>query len=216
MNSADHSSIYSGTAGAHCTFTHLNAIIDKATGIVLAFLRLERQKDVLGETKLPGFGRLASERIIPVGNVKIPPPGYMSPVGSSLGPLAMRVLAALEHPGQSVSQNDINLLNTAVQRSLGHGHVVSSSSGDHIRGVDEVLYGRAGLLWVVISIRYYRHMLNEMKVNTESLFEAIPKLVKMIIDGGRRGARDYVKNYGEKGALPLMWVYKDERYSLGA
>lgn len=55
VSSTDHSGIYSGTAGAHCTFTPLNTIIDKTTGIVLAFLRLERHKDVLGETKLPDF-----------------------------------------------------------------------------------------------------------------------------------------------------------------
>lgn len=202
VSSTDHSGIYSGTAGAHCTFTPLNTIIDKTTGIVLAFLRLERHKDVLGETKLPDFGSLANERIIPAGDVKLPPPGYMSPVGSSLGPLVVRVLAALEHPGQSVSQNDINLLNTAVQRSLGHGHVVSSSSGDHLRGVDEVLYGRAGLLWAVVNIRHQFD--KEMKANTEPLFDATPRLVEAIIDGGRRGARDHVKNYGEKAALPLM------------
>ena len=217
VSPSDHSSIYSGTAGAHCTFTPLNTMIDKAIGIALAFLRLERQKDVLGETKLPDFGSLANERIIPAGDVKLPPPGYMSPVGSSLGPLVVRVLAALEYPGQSASQNDIKLLNTALQRSLSHGHVVSSSSGDHIRGVDEVLYGRAGLLWAVVNIRYHRRAFDkEMKANTEPLFDALPRLVEAIIDGGRRGARDYVKNYGEKDALPLMWVYKDEKYSLGA
>lgn len=201
---------------AHCAFTSLNTIIDKIIGIVLAFLRLERQKDVLGETNLPDFGNLANERVIPADDVKLPPPGYMSPVGSSLGPLVVRVLAALEHPGQSVLQNDINMLNTAVQRSLGHGYVVSSSSEDHIRGVDEVLYGRAGLLWAVVNFRHHCRALDkETKANVKFLFDAIPKLVEAIIDGGIRGARDYVKNYGEKGALSLMWVYKDERYSLG-
>lgn len=188
----------------------------KITGIALALLRLNRQKEVIGERKLPDFGSLANERIIPAGDVKLPPPGYMSPVGSSLGPLVVRIIATLEHPGQSVPLSDTKLLNTAVQHSLSHSHVVSSPSSDRIRGVDEVLYGRAGLLWAVVNIRHHAFSNKDIEGSMGSLFDAIPRLVEVVIEGGRRGARDYVKRHGEEGAFPLMWAYKDEKYSLGA
>lgn len=219
VSPTDYSSIYSGTAGAYRTHALPDHEVDQDTGIALAFLRLERHKEFLGKTKqLPDFARLAHERIVPsAGDVKLPPPGYMSPIGSSLGPLVVRILGAFENRDQSVSQSDIRLLNTAVQRSLGHEHVVLSSSGDHVRGVDKVLYGRAGLLWAIVNIQYYSHVFDkEVKSMMEPLFGVVPRLVETIIDAGRRGARDYVREYGEEGTFPLMWVYKDERYSLGS
>ena len=194
-------------------------------GIALAFLRLERQKeslvndehrDATNASHLPDFARLARERIIPpaaASDTRLPAPGRMSPIGSSLGPLIVRILAACEDSKQPLSEDDISMLNSAVQRSLSHGHVVSS--GDSIRGVDEVLYGRAGLLWAVLNIRSYTFD-KALQTKLRPVFDAVPRLVDAIIDAGRRGARDFVKINGEKDAFPLMWPYKDERYSLGA
>lgn len=146
--------------------------------------------------------------------MRIPRPGRMSPVGSSLGPVVVRILAVCEDPtSRPVSQDEINLLEAAVQSSLNHAHAVPS--GDEIRGVDEVLYGRAGLLWAVLSVR--SHVVDQgLRANLSPVAEAVPRLVDVIVGAGRRGARDFVSMHGEKNAFALMWPYKDERYSLGA
>lgn len=126
----------------------------------------------------------------------------------------MRILAACEDPKKRpVSQDDINALDAAAQRSLNHDYAVPS--GDEIRGVDEVLYGRAGLLWAFLNVR--SHAADQgLRAVLRPVTEAVPGLVDVILDAGRRGARDFVRLHGEKNALALMWPYKDERYSLGA
>ena len=220
-------SIYSGTAGQY-NKTHIMSdpmLNYQCPGTALAFLRLERQKEFLMDDEhrdttntslLPDFAKLAHERIIPpaaASDTRLPPPGRMSPIGSSLGPLIVRVLAACEDAKQPISQDDISVLNGAVQHSLSHGYVVTS--GGSIRGVDEVLYGRAGLLWAVLNIRSYTFD-KTLQTKLKPIFDAVPRLVDDIINAGRRGARDFVEMNGEEDAFPLMWPYKDERYSLGA
>lgn len=229
VSSAKSGSIYSGTAGKY-NRTHImsySILNHQWTGIALAFLRLERQKEFLVDdehrdtttntSRLPDFAKLAHERIIPpvaASDTRLPPPGRMSPIGSSLGPLIVRVLAACEDPKQPISQDDISVLNGAVQHSLSHGYVVTS--GGSIRGVDEVLYGRAGLLWAVLNIRGHTFE-KALQTKLGPVFDAVPRLVDAIIDAGRRGARDFMEMNGEEDdAFPLMWPYKDERYSLGA
>lgn len=145
-----------------------------------------------------------------------PPPGRMSPVGSSsLGSLIVRILAACEDPSRrSVSGDDTRALGSAVQHSLNLEHVISSAPGES-RGVDEVLYGRAGLLWAVLSIRGYAAGGGELWRALRPVCEAVPRLVDVIVEAGKRGARDFVDMHGEKGGFPLMWLYKNGRYSLG-
>lgn len=228
VNPADSGSIYSGTAGKYNkTHSMSDSVLNyQCAGIALAFLRLERQKEFLVDdehrdtttntSSLPDFAKLAHERIIPpiaASDTRLPPPGRMSPIGSSLGPLIVRILAACEDPKQPVSQDDISVLNGAIQHSLSHGYVVTS--GGSIRGVDEVLYGRAGLLWAVLNVRCYTFD-KALQTKIKPVFDAVPRLVDDIINAGRRGARDFMEMKGEEGAFPLMWPYKDERYSLGA
>lgn len=143
----------------------------------------------------------------------------MSPIGSPLGPVVLRILAACEGHGKaadgslSISRDDITALNEAVQRSLQHGHVIPYRDRD--MGGDEVLYGRAGLLWAILNIR--NHVFDQdTRAALRPIFEAVPKLVDAIVEAGKQGARDFVKRYGAKDAFPLMWPWMDEYCGLGA
>lgn len=141
-------------------------------------------------------------------------PGRLSPLGSR-SPLAatvMRVLAAAKL-GHAVSDTDVDTLRDAVAIALKHGHVIPQA--DQNMGGDEFLYGRAGLLWSILNIR----VLSLDEKSTEALkpaFESVPHLIKVIIEAGCQGHRDYVQAYGNTDALPLMWTWKESRYGLGA
>ena len=153
----------------------------------------------------------------------VPSPGRISPIGSSsLSTLIVRILAACQDPSRRpIPGDDIRALKSVVQRALDLEHVtVGSSASGERSGVDEVLYGRAGLLWAVLSISGYVGNGDgdgdgELWRALRPVCEAVPRLVDSIVDAGKRGARDFVAVYGEKDAFPLMWLYKDERYSLG-
>ncbi|RHZ55223.1 lanthionine synthetase C family protein [Aspergillus thermomutatus] len=186
-------------------------------GIALAFLRLDHQASSLteeGEISSSGYRKLANERI-PSHGPKIPlAPGRLSPLGSG-SPLAatvMRIQAAAKL-GHTVSDTDVDNLRYAVAIALTNGHIVSQAN--HNMGGDEVLYGRAGLLWSILNMRVLR--LDEK--STEALnpvFESVPQLIEVIVEAGRRGFRDYVQAHGNSDALPLMWTWKEGRYGLGA
>ncbi|OOF97029.1 hypothetical protein ASPCADRAFT_165427 [Aspergillus carbonarius ITEM 5010] len=186
-------------------------------GIALAFLRLDHQINALSsrEVGLPlDFRRLADERILPHGPDVPFLPERISPFGSSsvlVGPL-MRILAAAQS-GASISGADIECLRNVVQVGLSNSHLLPH--GDRMTGTDEVLYGRAGLLWVVLCIRAHKY--DEQTTGLlASVFESVPKLVDAIIEGGLQGRKDYTEKHGEKDALPLMWHWHEDRYGLGA
>ncbi|KAL1968910.1 hypothetical protein VTN77DRAFT_1271 [Rasamsonia byssochlamydoides] len=207
VDPSNYGSIYSGTPG-----------------IALSFLRLERQKASLAdEHPLPDFAGLARERIISTPADLRLPPGRMSPIGSPLGPVVLRILVACEGHGKaaddaaggsrSISPDDIRALHDAVQRSLQHGHVIHYRDRD--MGGDEVLYGRAGLLWAILNIR--NHVFDaDTRAALRPIFEAVPKLVDAIVEAGKKGAQDFVKQYGAKDAFPLMWLWMEDYYGLGA
>ncbi|GAQ11127.1 hypothetical protein ALT_8448 [Aspergillus lentulus] len=185
-------------------------------GIALAFLRLDHQASSLteeGETSSADYRKLATERI-PSHGPKVPlVPGRLSPLGSG-SPLAatvMRIHAAAKL-GHAVSGTDVDTLRDAVAIALKHGHIVPQANQN--MGGDEVLYGRAGLLWSILNIR----VLSLDEKSAEALrpvSESVPHLIKVIVDAGRQGHRDYVQAYGNTDALPLMWTYKEGRYGLG-
>ncbi|KAL1971499.1 hypothetical protein VTN31DRAFT_2120 [Thermomyces dupontii] len=207
---ANSGSIYSGT-----------------TGIALALLRLERQKQAISGTNdgLSGidFAGLAFQ-LMPVAESRVQfVPGRMSPVGSALGPPFLRILAACEDHnlglgrGLTISSEDASVINEAVRGSLKHGPVTIARSRP--MGADEVLYGRAGLLWALLTLQ--RHASEgKAKAMVESAlkpaFASIPELVRTIVEAGIQGSRDYAKVHGAKNALPLMWPWTEDRCGLGA
>lgn len=207
---ASSGSIYSGNAG-----------------IALALLRLERQKQAISGTKdgLAGidFAGLALQ-LMPVAESKVQfVPGRMSPVGSALGPPFLRILAACEDhnlglgKGLKISNEDASVINEAVQGSLKHGPVITARS--HPMGADEVLYGRAGLLWALLTLQRYASQGKAKEMVDSALrtaFASIPKLVKTIVEAGVQGSKDYAKKHGSKDAFLLMWPWIEDRYGLGA
>jgi Lanthionine synthetase C-like protein len=145
----------------------------------------------------------------------------MSPIASSpVGATVLRILAACDihdtstnATGSRVSKSDVAILRDVIDTELKHGHTISYRN--HIMGGDEVLYGRAGLLWAALNIRQHiRH--DETHDILKPILESIPKLIDAIIESGRQGSLDFVKQYGKKEAFPLMWLWMENYYGLGA
>ncbi|PWY76249.1 lanthionine synthetase C family protein [Aspergillus heteromorphus CBS 117.55] len=186
-------------------------------GIALAFLRLDHQVKTLSNSDvgLPlDFRNLANERILSHGPDVPLLPERVSPFGSHsvlVGPF-MRLLAAAQSGG-SISEVDIECLRNVVQVALTNSHLLPH--GDRMMGTDEVLNGRAGLLWAVLSVRAHEYD-EQARELLAPIFDYVPKLIDAIITGGLEGRKDYTKKHGEKNALPLMWHWDDDRYYIGA
>lgn len=147
-------------------------------------------------------------------------PGRLGPLVSPLGPVVLRILAALECPNEkspdntaTVALDDIAALHEAVAISLKHGQVIDFKG--HQMGGDEILYGRAGILWAILNIR--NHIFDERTLSAmRPVFEKVPLLVHAIVEAGKKGSRDFIEANGSKDAFPLMWLWMEQRYALGA
>ncbi|KAL2001615.1 hypothetical protein VTN02DRAFT_1524 [Thermoascus thermophilus] len=194
-----------------------------AAGVALTFLRLERQAGSLSSKNaapLQDFRKLARERILPEGPEAYFHPGRLSPLESPyLAAITLRLTAACSladetkgDSGQSISAQDIADLGEAVQLALQHGHIVVHR-GRNIGG-DEVLYGRAGLLWAILNLR--QHVFDEKTAEAlEPTFRAVPELVDAIINAGKKTTQAFAEVAGPEQALPLMWMWMEQHY-LGA
>ncbi|KAI9036857.1 lanthionine synthetase C family protein [Aspergillus affinis] len=184
-------------------------------GIALAFLRLDRQRASLGvqDESPTDFCGIAQERIPSQGpKVKLQP-GRLSPVGSSspLTAVVMRILTAGSY-GHKVNVDDVELLQDAVNVALQNGPIVPH--GGRMMGGDEVLFGRAGLLWAILNIR--EHDFDGQKTAyLQPVFDAVPSLIDAIVDAGRQGRKEHIEKHGSEGALPLMWTWMEGHYGLG-
>lgn len=185
-------------------------------GITLAFLRLAHQAASLkkdDEPSPPDFRKDANERIhsgpeLPLIPSRLSPLGSLSPIPAAV----LRILAAAT-PNSTVSKDDIQCLHQAADLALKNGHIVPHN-GENLGG-DEILYGRAGLLWSILNIRAHKFDGDTEKA-LSPLYESIPRLVDVIIEGGRQGARDCAKLYGDKDTVPLMYMWMEGYYCLGA
>ncbi|KAK1141214.1 hypothetical protein N8T08_009253 [Aspergillus melleus] len=114
--------------------------------------------------------------------------------------------------GQKVNADDIELLQDAVNVALQNGPIVPH--GGRMMGGDEVLFGRAGLLWAILNIR--EHTFDEQTMAfLQPVFDAVPALIDAIVDAGRLGRKAYIDKHGSEGALPLMWTWMEGHYGLG-
>lgn len=192
------------------------------------FLRLEQQAHALSdfdhiiggfEPPLPDFRTLAKENVTPHSVLKHNiQPGRPSPLCSpSLGASFIRILATAHESGSSVLspniKNEIAALHEALENAIDQDPVIVRNG--HSMGGDEVLYGRAGLLWALGSID--RHNLD---LGTAQALRPIlgieSKLWDAIMNAGRRGSEEYARIHGKTEALPLMWPWIDEYYGLGS
>jgi hypothetical protein len=125
---------------------------------------------------------------------------------------------------------DLVVLGDAVKMALEHG--ATGVYHGHELGADEVLFGRAGLLWTLLNIRRW-------EVQGEGVFderqkgllgrvladETVGKLVEVIVRAGQEGAAECQRILEPKGeslvgdedgeVIPLLWVWMKGHYGLG-
>lgn len=193
-------------------------------GIALAFVRLEHQAPSLRDTfetsePLPDFHSLALERIpthgpdLPNAIGKLSPLASGSPVSAAVARIIAIATSAARSKTSEISQSDIFCLQEAVELALSHGPLVFYNN--HDLGGDEVLFGRAGLLYAILNLR--AHTFDSVTERVLSaVFESVPKLVDAIITAGIQGAKNYRDQHGEQDALPLMWPWIPGYFGLGA
>lgn len=198
-----------------------NGDLTPAAGIALAFLRLNYQAQLLSDANAPSpdYLQYALDRI-PKGFPTAPLiPSRLST--SSLSPVpgvVLRIFAAVAqtHWGvdskPSISEEDINCLEEATQISLKNGHLVHHNGNN--MGGDELLFGRAGLLWALLNVRAHQYDDKTQKALVP-LLQLIPKLIDTIVDAGREGSRLFTEKNGEENAHPLMYAWMEGHYAFG-
>lgn len=168
----------------------------------------------LGSSEEPGLN-------IPVFPLDLMP-GRPSPlVSTSLGALLLRFKQL-----EPKKEQDIEVLGGAIEQAL--TQPVTVEMRGRRMGGDEVLIGRAGLLWMLLEMSKQRFWtLNmgfdpivdgegDVKELVDIANEAIPKLARVIIAAGREGAEQFGKAHGEQGKMALMWPWIDDYVSLGS
>lgn len=183
------------------------------------FLRLGHQAASLAkdnEASVPDFRTPADERISPAAQDQPLVPSKLSPLGSFTPfPAAVLHILAAASANQPVSKDDIRPFYEGVDLALKNGHIVTHEGAN--LGGDEILYGRSGLLYSILIIRSHNHRFDEeTRKALNPLYEAIPRLVDSIVEGGKQGANDFSKQYGEKDKMPLMYMWMEGFYCLGA
>ncbi|KAL4733852.1 hypothetical protein BDV11DRAFT_175312 [Aspergillus similis] len=188
-------------------------------GIADAYLRLAQQEPLLIETasSLPDFLSLASARIPAHGPDTPLRIGGLSPLASG-SPIAAAVLRILQKCAtgrvETISAHDMKCLSNAVELALNHGSTAFYHG--HDLGADEILFGRAGLLWALLNIRAAATDLpHAQKKLIQPILSHIPEIVRLIIGAGREGAAKYKRSHGKTDALPLMWPWKPGYYGVG-
>lgn len=141
-----------------------------------------------------------------------PRPGHVSPLDSHIGPSVLLILHELRYP-------------KSIRNTTWNGAIINFRAAvdfairDTQLGGDEVLYGKAGLLWGMLNVRAalseglgqdrHREELEEF-INEDS----IKDLVENIIEDGKAGAEDYKSEFGHEGP-ELAWSWHG-KYYLGA
>lgn len=191
------------------------------------FLRLEEQSHALSdfnhvnrefEPPLPDFRTLMKEKVTPHPLELKLQPGRPSPLCSpSLGASILHILAATHESDSNVLSPNIKggiaALHEAFEIAIDQDPVITRNG--HSMGGDEVLYGRAGLLWALGNI--VRH---NADVGTRQALRPVlgiwSNLWDVIMAAGKRGSEEYARVHGKTEALPLMWPWLDSYYGLGA
>lgn len=198
-------------------------------GIVLSLLRLERQKssiqleDDQNKSHDDDYAKYAFDLIMQTPTDIEITNGRMSPLGSASAPSFMRILASFEQVNLQLKNTltpateDFAFFTEVIERATRHGHFYSFRG--FTLGGDELLFGRAGLLWALLTLE--KHSLTEASRDSVTArltpaLQNVPKLVDAIISAGKQGSRDYVNNHGPEDAQPLMYQWMDGYYVLGA
>ncbi|KAJ5834482.1 hypothetical protein N7447_000508 [Penicillium robsamsonii] len=192
-------------------------------GITLAFLRLDYQSLVLEDHKAASidYRRYALERIpsslpdTPLLASRLSPAGSSSPMTA----VTLRILGTFaknnwqDNVNVNITREDITYLHDAMQWALKNEPLVLHDGRK--MGGDEMLFGRAGLLWALLNVRAH-HFDQETQEAISPVLAAIPELIRMIIDAGRQGSQEYIKKNGAQHAHPLMYTWMEGYYCFGA
>lgn len=195
----------------------------RSLGVALAFLRLDYQSPVLEDetTPSPDYRQHAFQRIpeglpdFPLRADKLSPAGSFCPVM----PVILRTLATVarsnwQHDAMlSLPREDIAILHNATSQALKNGPILPQADG--AVGGEDMLYGRAGLLWVLLNIRAHRYD-EETRSALSPVLGLIPDLVRVIIEAGQHGSKEFTQKHGAQDAHPLMYPWKEGHYFFGA
>ncbi|KAL4796337.1 hypothetical protein BDV19DRAFT_388473 [Aspergillus venezuelensis] len=188
-------------------------------GIAVAYYRLEQQAPALSEKDegLPDFQSLAMARVLGAGPDIPLQVGGLSPLPSKspIAAIALRMLHESSNSNVTSSfETDIACLKDAVDLALSHGPTAHYHG--HDLGADEVLFGRAGLLWTLLNIRTrLPHFETTQQQRLQTVLGRIPDLASTILEAGRQGAAEHVRKHGQDDALPLMWPWHPGRHGIG-
>ncbi|KAL5514355.1 hypothetical protein ACEPAG_2443 [Sanghuangporus baumii] len=197
-------------------------------GIALMFLRFSVQLEAAGLGDC--LKKDIQAQIPSILNDLLPPlkvyqlrPGHLSPLDSPVGSAVVYILSMLLDRGTS-SDSSSSSVNTTDDKDWAAtiqtlGNAVKTATEDQSLGGDEVLYGRAGLLWAMLNLQTWASARGVPRQMEEDIAQAVnPKTIEQVIgrisEAGKLGARWYGRNYGEE-PLPLMWFWHDKFY-LGA
>lgn len=130
-----------------------------------------------------------------------PVAGRLSPIGSTTGPAVVELLQQMH---SKKFDKDITMKAITTLR-----HAVKEATEVDDDGGDEVLYGRAGLLWALLNLRKEKAERNVAWIPDDILGDdLISYIVMAILEAGRRGK-------GKFGVEGLMWEWHGKGY-LGA
>ncbi|KAG8906719.1 hypothetical protein FRB99_006317 [Tulasnella sp. 403] len=187
------------------------------SGIALMYMRLAAQAKALAlptELKASFPSRILSHIPESISTTHNPEAGYLSPLDTKLGPALLVILYELRFPGtyhDIIWTRAVTMLKTAVN--------VAATDGRS--GGDEVLYGRAGLLWGMLNLKEcLDESLGDEKKRKELgkivNEDTVGYVVDVIIEVGKFCAKEYKKAHSDGvPPPPLVWPWHDSYY-LGA
>ncbi|KAL1854172.1 hypothetical protein Plec18170_004936 [Paecilomyces lecythidis] len=205
----EYGSIYSGTAG-----------------VALAFMRLHYQAKSLvmdDDPPMPDFGALTRERVLPTGPPVRLDTKRFSPLGTrKFGAVYVRSLEKCffkrKNAEVHLRANDVGDIAAVEMHASRDAEIppIYRYPDEPESPGEEVLYGRAGLLWALLNLQAHpfdngnQYSFRWVFAHTKSLIDAI------IINGKIGRTKTWVEKHGEEGPLPLTWMREDGRCNLGA
>jgi hypothetical protein len=174
------------------------------TGIALAYIRLQHQLPELEDYEEDFVYPTLVQKHLSLHHRHAPHAGKLSPIGSVTGAALVAAHHFLLSGGGDPEEWEKAMV------TLG-GAVTAACESDDIGG-DEVLYGRAGLLWAVMN---FQKLGGRAEEAMNSWGPVIPTMVKKIIESGTKRTLQYMEETGDHNEGVLMWEWHDKMY-LGA
>ncbi|KAA8902241.1 hypothetical protein FN846DRAFT_955672 [Sphaerosporella brunnea] len=174
------------------------------SGIALAYIRLAHQLPELEVAEGFDYPKLVQKHLS-LHHRHAPHAGKLSPIGSVTG----AALVAAHHQLLSLGDDAEEWEKAMV--TLGSA-VQAACESDEVGG-DEVLYGRAGLLWAIMNFQKLGGRAEEGVKQWGP--DIVPTIVRKIIESGTKRTLQYMEATGDHNEGVLMWEWHGKMY-LGA